>query len=147
MIADHDPAEAGFEPAPETGIVRIQLLIDPDLPMRPLIGINGEAYLRANKFSNKDLARVCEEAGTGSRVISCHRMDKIHIIQKVGRCHQESKSFEIVKSFISKSIQEHDENSIANCFGDRVGEKRLQLQSYWQNQAVIFLRDVGARQY
>ena len=38
-------------------------LMDTDLPLRPLIGINGEAYLRANKFSNNDLVRVCEEAG------------------------------------------------------------------------------------
>jgi len=30
---------------------------------RPLVGINGEVYIRSNRFSNRDLVRVCEEAG------------------------------------------------------------------------------------
>lgn len=32
-------------------------------PPRPLVGINGEIYLRANSFCNKDLIRGCEEKG------------------------------------------------------------------------------------
>ncbi|MFQ6121724.1 MAG: acyl-CoA dehydratase activase, partial [Dehalococcoidales bacterium] len=38
-------------------------LIDPDLPRRPLVGINGEIFLRSNRFSNNDLVKVCEDAG------------------------------------------------------------------------------------
>ncbi|GAH97932.1 unnamed protein product, partial [marine sediment metagenome] len=38
-------------------------LIDPDLPKRPLVGINGEIFLRSNRFSNSDLVKVCEDAG------------------------------------------------------------------------------------
>ncbi|OGO38355.1 MAG: hypothetical protein A2147_05145, partial [Chloroflexi bacterium RBG_16_57_8] len=38
-------------------------LIDPDKPRRPLVGINGEIYLRSNRFSNKDLVKACEDAG------------------------------------------------------------------------------------
>ena len=30
-----------------------------------------------------------------------------------------------VKSYIRKSVQEHDENSIAACFGDRLGRKEV----------------------
>ncbi|PVV83305.1 acyl-CoA dehydratase activase [Dehalogenimonas alkenigignens] len=36
---------------------------DKSLPRRPLVGINGEIYLRANRFANNDLARSCEAAG------------------------------------------------------------------------------------
>ena len=37
--------------------------IDYSLPRRPLVGINGEIYLRSNKFSNSNLVKVCEDAG------------------------------------------------------------------------------------
>ncbi len=37
--------------------------IDPALPRRPRVGINGEIYLRANEFSNASLVRLCEAAG------------------------------------------------------------------------------------
>ncbi|MDO8671474.1 MAG: hypothetical protein Q7O66_08610, partial [Dehalococcoidia bacterium] len=36
---------------------------DTSLPRRPLVGINGEIYLRANRFCNKDLAMLCESHG------------------------------------------------------------------------------------
>jgi predicted nucleotide-binding protein (sugar kinase/HSP70/actin superfamily) len=37
--------------------------IDTGLPRRPLVGINGEIYLRSNRFSNNNLVKVCEAAG------------------------------------------------------------------------------------
>jgi len=37
--------------------------IDPALPRRPRVGINGEIFLRANEFSNANLVRVCEAVG------------------------------------------------------------------------------------
>jgi len=33
------------------------------IPRRPLVGINGEIYLRTNKFSNNNLVKECEAAG------------------------------------------------------------------------------------
>ncbi|MCL4465682.1 MAG: acyl-CoA dehydratase activase [Chloroflexi bacterium] len=38
-------------------------LRDPAPPRRPLVGINGEIYLRANRFCNKDLVGLCEANG------------------------------------------------------------------------------------
>ena len=38
-------------------------LIDPELPRKPLVGINGEIFLRSNRFSNQDLVWECEKAG------------------------------------------------------------------------------------
>lgn len=38
-------------------------LKDGSLPRRPLVGINGEIYLRSNRFSNRDLVRECEKVG------------------------------------------------------------------------------------
>jgi predicted CoA-substrate-specific enzyme activase len=42
---------------------QFKLLIDPDKPRRPLVGINGEIFLRSNRFSNSNLAKECEKAG------------------------------------------------------------------------------------
>jgi len=42
---------------------RFKSLIDPDKPRRPLVGINGEIFLRSNKFSNCNLVKECEKAG------------------------------------------------------------------------------------
>ena len=43
--------------------MNLKMLIDSTLPRRPLVGINGEIYLRSNRFSNKDLVKTCEKAG------------------------------------------------------------------------------------
>ena len=50
------------------GIIReaseeFKSIIDPSLPRRPLVGINGEIFLRSNDFSNQNLVRRCEEVG------------------------------------------------------------------------------------
>ncbi len=38
-------------------------LIDSEKPRRPLVGINGEIYLRSNRFSNSNLVKECEKVG------------------------------------------------------------------------------------
>ncbi len=38
-------------------------LRDPSLPRKPLVGINGEYYLRANRFCNQDVVGLCEANG------------------------------------------------------------------------------------
>jgi predicted nucleotide-binding protein (sugar kinase/HSP70/actin superfamily) len=98
-------------------------VIDHDLPRRPLIGINGEAYLRANRFSNRDLVRVCEEAGL--EVVLSQNIEWINYtaFRKLEDAINNRKTSQIVKSFISKSIQDHDENSIVRGFGDHWGMK------------------------
>ncbi len=42
---------------------RFKSLIDPGKPRRPLVGINGEIYLRSNKFANSNLVKECEKVG------------------------------------------------------------------------------------
>ena len=42
---------------------KFRSMVDPDKPRRPLVGINGEIFLRSNKFSNNNLVRECEKAG------------------------------------------------------------------------------------
>ena len=42
---------------------KCKMLIDADKPRKPLVGINGEIFLRSNKFSNSNLVKECEKAG------------------------------------------------------------------------------------
>ena len=98
-------------------------LIDAGMPQKPLVGINGEAYLRANEFSNKDLVRVCEESGLEVVLSPVTEWIKYTSFRKLEDAIKNRKALEIIKSFISKSIQERDEKSIANCFGDELGKE------------------------
>ena len=91
--------------------------IDTGLSPRPLVGINGEAYLRANKFANKDLARVCEESGLEVALSPVTEWIRYTSFRKLEDSIKNQKAANIVRSFISKSVMEHDENAIAACFG------------------------------
>jgi len=100
-------------------------LIDPDLASKPLIGINGEAYLRANKFSNKDLVRVCEEAGLEVELSPVTEWMKYTSFRKLEDAVKNRNASQAVKSYIRKFVQEYDEKSIADCFSARLGKKEV----------------------
>ena len=110
-------------------------VIDPCIPPKPLIGINGEAYLRANKFSNRDLARKCEELGLEVALSPVTEWIKYTSFRKLEDAIRNRKIMMSVKSFIIKSIQENDESSIANCFGERVGRKELSTSQLIEKSA------------
>jgi predicted CoA-substrate-specific enzyme activase len=42
---------------------KFRLLIEPDKPRRPVVGINGEIFLRSNTFANSHLVKECEKVG------------------------------------------------------------------------------------
>ncbi|MDY6892267.1 MAG: BadF/BadG/BcrA/BcrD ATPase family protein, partial [Chloroflexota bacterium] len=42
---------------------KFKALVDQSEPRRPLVGINGEIYLRSNRFSNNNLVKECENVG------------------------------------------------------------------------------------
>jgi len=61
----------------------------------------------------------------GSRFIAGHRVDKVHIFPaKLEDSIKKSKAANIVRSFISQSVMEHDENAIRGCFGVSFEAKR-----------------------
>ena len=90
--------------------------INSSLPRRPLVGINGEAYLRANKFANKDLARVCEESGLEVALSPVTEWIRYTSFRKLEDSIKNQKAAQMVRSFISKSVMEYDENTIAASF-------------------------------
>jgi predicted CoA-substrate-specific enzyme activase len=86
--------------------------INSTLPRKPLIGINGEIYLRSNRFSNKDLVKTCEAAGLEVVVSPIGEWMKYVSHRNLEDAFIEKKLNRIVKSYLRKRIQDRDEKVI-----------------------------------
>ena len=96
--------------------VEFRELIDFSLPRRPLVGINGEIYLRSNRFSNSNLVRVCEEAGLEVIVSPMGEWVKYVSHRHLEDAVRDRQIKKIVTSYLKKRIQEHDEHKVtAKC--------------------------------
>ena len=87
-------------------------LIDPTLPRRPLVGINGEIFLRSNDFSNQNLVRNCEAAGL--EVVVSPISEWINYVALVGVEDgiRNRTMGETIYAYIKKKIQERDAQSV-----------------------------------
>ncbi len=95
----------------------------PDLPRRPLVGINGEIYLRSNKFSNNNLVRACEDAGLEVVVSPMGEWIKYTSYRNLEDAIKDKKFKKILNSYIRKRIQERDERSVAANFRNSIDGK------------------------
>jgi predicted CoA-substrate-specific enzyme activase len=93
-------------------VVDFKAMIDSDLPRRPLVGINGEIYLRSNKFSNSNLVRACEAAGLEVVVAPMGEWIKYTSYRNLEDAVKDRKFKKMINSYIRKRIQEHDEHSV-----------------------------------
>ncbi|MFA5367783.1 MAG: acyl-CoA dehydratase activase-related protein, partial [Dehalococcoidia bacterium] len=88
-------------------------LIDKSIPRKPLIGINGEIFLRTNKFSNCDLARECERAGLEVIISPMGEWMNYITHRHIEDGVRERQLKKTIKGYIKKIIQEKDERSVA----------------------------------
>jgi len=100
-------------------------VIDSSLPRRPLVGINGEIYLRSNKFSNSNLVRACEEAGLEVVVAPMGEWIKYTSYRNLEDAVKDRKFKKVLNSYIRKRIQEHDEHSVASHIEGSAEDKEL----------------------
>ncbi len=98
-------------------------LIDSSLPRRPLVGINGEIYLRSNCFSNKDLVRTCEKAGLEAVVSPMGEWFKYISCRNLEDAVDHKKIKKMIVSYLKKVVQENDERKIAGYFTEILPEK------------------------
>jgi len=96
-------------------------LIDPELPRKPLVGINGEIFLRSNRFSNQDLVRECEKAGLEVIVSSMGEWIKYIFYRHVEDAVRDRKFLKALISYVIKRVWEHDEHTVVKHFSDLVG--------------------------
>jgi predicted CoA-substrate-specific enzyme activase len=100
-------------------------LIDRDSPRRPLVGINGEIYLRSNKFSNSNLVRACEAAGLEVVVAPMGEWIKYTSYRNLEDAVRDRKFKKMLNSYIRKRVQEHDEHSVVAYFDGSIDGKEL----------------------
>jgi len=112
-------------------------LIDPELPRRPLVGINGEIFLRSNRFSNQDLVRECEKAGLEVVVSSIGEWVKYIFYRHVEDAVRDRKFLKALISYVIKRVWEHDDHKVVKHFQNLVDgrepstEEVLALTSQW----------------
>jgi predicted CoA-substrate-specific enzyme activase len=112
-------------------------LIDPELPRKPLVGINGEIFLRSNRFSNQDLVRECEKAGLEVVVSSIGEWMKYICYRHVEDAVRDRKFLKALISYVIKRVWEHDEHTVAKHFKNLVDvrepstEEVLRWTSEW----------------
>ncbi|MQY73207.1 MAG: hypothetical protein GH142_06010, partial [Dehalococcoidia bacterium] len=116
LIADRVRHKENFDNLLRQAAAEFKLLIDPDLPMRPLVGINGEIYLRSNQFSNNNLVKVCEEAGLEAIVSPMGEWIKYTSYRNFEDALKDRKLKKAVTSYIKKRVQEHDEHRVASYY-------------------------------
>ena len=91
-------------------------LIDLQMPRKPLVGINGEIYLRSNRFSNGNVVKECEEAGLEVVVSSIAEWVNFASYATVREALQYRKTGQLIDGYVRKIVREHDERSIAKYF-------------------------------
>jgi predicted CoA-substrate-specific enzyme activase len=97
--------------------------MDLALPRRPLVGINGEIYLRSNCFSNKDLVRACETAGLEAVVSPMGEWFKYTAYRNLEDAIKDREIKKAIVSFIKKNVQEHDEVHLSRYYEQLIPEK------------------------
>ncbi len=119
-IADRVRRKEGFDDVLRQATSEFKSLIDPGLPPRPLVGINGEIFLRSNRFSNNDLVKACEAAGLEVVVSPMGEWVKYISYRHVEDAAKDRRIVGMLTSFIKKFVQERDEQRIAGHYRDMV---------------------------
>ncbi|UCH43093.1 MAG: hypothetical protein JSW16_00725, partial [Dehalococcoidales bacterium] len=112
MIADRVRQKEDYSDVLNQATAQFSSLINSELPRRQLVGINGEIFLRSNRFSNNNLVKACEDAGLEVIVSPVGEWFKYTSYRNVEDAVKNRKIRKMVTSYIKKLIQEHDERSI-----------------------------------
>lgn len=112
-IADRVRHREDFADVLREAALEFKPLIDPGRPRKPVVGVNGEIYLRSNRFSNCDLVRVCEE--TGLEVVVSPVSEWIDYISHryVEDAVRDRKLKKMIAGYLKKVVRSHDKHSIA----------------------------------
>ncbi len=136
-VVDRVRKKEGFNDLLQRATPDFKALIDPERPRNPLVGINGEIFLRSNRFSNQDLARECEKAGLEVIISPMSEWIKYIFYRHVEDAVRDRKYIKALISYILKRIWEHDDHTVAGYFKGLVDgrepstEELLAETSHW----------------
>jgi predicted CoA-substrate-specific enzyme activase len=108
--------------------IRFKSSIDPDKPRSPLVGINGEIFLRSNTFSNNDLVKECEKAGLEAVVSPMGEWFKYITHRNIEDGFRERKLSKIVRGYVKQFLLKHHEESTARNFEDLINEREPSIK-------------------
>ncbi len=120
-IADRVRRKEPFDDLLTEAMVKFKSLVDPHKPKRPLVGINGEIFLRSNSFSNSNLVKVCEDAGLEVIVSPFGEWIKYTSHRNVEDGLRERQIKKALRGYIKMLVQIHDEHAVASRFKDFLG--------------------------
>jgi len=112
-LADRIRGKNPFDDVVHQASYDFNSLIDPDLPRRPKVGINGEIFLRSNRFSNNDLVRACETAGLEVVVSPMAEWLKYIAHRNLEDALRDRSLKKVVKGYIRNFIQDRAERAIS----------------------------------
>lgn len=116
MIADRVRVKASFNNILKEATGQFRALIDPNKPRKPLVGINGEIFLRTNKFSNSNLEKECEKAGLEIIISPMSEWFKYIAHRHIEDAISNRDFKKLARGYIKNSIMKRDERSVAsNC--------------------------------
>ncbi len=110
-------------------------LRDPSLPRRPLIGINGEIYLRANRFCNKDLVALCEANGLEVEVAPMAEWLKYIALRNVEDSWANRDWAKLIRGGVRNLILQHNEGRVASWFDEAVHEREPSTRELLETSA------------
>lgn len=112
-VADRVRKHEEFDDVLKEATAEFRDQIDPSKPRKPLVGINGEIFLRSNRFSNCDLVKECEKAGLEVIVSPFGEWLKYITHRNIEDGVREKQFKKVAKGYIRKWMQDRDENSVA----------------------------------
>ena len=124
-IADHIRKREDLSVLLKAATAEANALINPDLPRRPLVGINGEIFLRSNRFSNSDLVVDCEKAGLEVIVAPMGEWLNYTTFRNIEDGVREHQIKKTLTGYIKKTIQDRDAHSVAVNFNDMLDTTEL----------------------
>ncbi len=111
-LADRVRRRENFDSYLQEATSRFRSLIDRGQPKRPVVGINGEIYLRSNRFSNRDLVRECEKAGLEATVSPMNEWLKYITHRNIEDGVRDRKLKKVVTGYLRRLKLEQDERSV-----------------------------------
>ncbi|MHB0868134.1 MAG: acyl-CoA dehydratase activase [Chloroflexota bacterium] len=93
------------------------------LPRRPRVGINGEIYLRANRFCNQDLVDLCEANGLEAEVAPMSEWLKYITVRNLEDGWMDREVKRILKGHLRKLAIDYYEKKVASWFDGVVHER------------------------
>jgi predicted CoA-substrate-specific enzyme activase len=123
QIADRFRQKKEFQHVLKEATAGFRELIDRGQPRRPLVGINGEIYLRSNRFSNGDLVKNCEKAGLEVVVSPVQEWLKYTSHRNLEDAVKDRALARTLRSYLRMQVQEFDERSVARNYQTVIPER------------------------